>query len=195
MRPSFSSTFLCSVLAAVAVSFLASKPAAASAAVVTIDGAPVSGVISREGHLLVPFRAPMEQVGATVDWSDATQTGTATYSGRELVRVKVGEDTAYIDGNAKSLTVAPVLVSHLEYVPVEMLPQISNATIAMSDGGATATITNFDLAGIDAIGASAGSIDPKGQILYLWVWLLPISAILVVLVIFATKGSLERRRA
>jgi hypothetical protein len=194
MRRFFSAAFSCSVLTAVAVALVASKPAPAEAAAVTIDGAPVSGVISREGHLLVPFRAPMEQVGATVDWSDATQTGTATYSGRELVRVKVGEETAYTDGNAKSLTVAPVLISHLEYVPVEMLPQISNATIAMSDGGATATITNFDLAGIDAIGASAGSIDPKGQILYLWVWLLPISAVLVVLVIFATKGGLERRR-
>jgi hypothetical protein len=195
MRRFSSLAFFCSVLAAVAVSVVASKPAVAGAAVVTIDGAPVSGVISRAGHLLVPFRAPMEQVGATVDWSDATQTGTATYSGRELVRVKVGEETAYIDGNAKTLTVAPVLITHLEYVPVEMLPQISNATIAMSSDGATATITNFDLAGIDAAGANAGSIDPKGQILYLWVWLLPISAILVVLVIFATKGSLERRRA
>jgi hypothetical protein len=192
MRRFSSAALYCSVLAAVAVSLAASKPAPVEAAAVTIDGAHVSGVISRQGHLLVPFRAPMEQVGATVNWSDATQTGTATYSGRELVRVKVGEETAYIDGNAKSLTVAPVLISHLEYVPVEMLPQISNARIAMS--GASATITNFDLAGIDAIGASAGSIDPKGQILYLWVWLLPISAVLIILVIFATKGGLERRR-
>jgi hypothetical protein len=112
------------MLAALAVSCAVSKPAAAEAALVTIDGARVSGVVARAGHLLVPLRAPMKAVGATVDWSDATQTGRAISNGRELVRVKVGEEIAYIDGNAKNLTVAPVLIHHAEYVPVEMLPQI-----------------------------------------------------------------------
>jgi len=184
-----------SALAALAASFATNETAAAAAAVVTIDGAPVSGVISRNGHLLVPLRAPMKKVGATVAWSDAMQTSTATAVGRELLRLKVGEKIAYVDGNPKRLTVAPVLVGHSEYVPVEMLPQISNAVITMSDGGTTATVTNLDLAGIDAVGASVGSSDPKGQILYLWVWLLPISGFLIVVAILTVKGRLERRRA
>jgi hypothetical protein len=168
-----------------AIACLVVTPVVARAATVTIDGAPVTGVIVHEGHILVPFRVPMESLGATVDWSDATRTGTASMSGAELVRATVGQETAYIDNNPKTLTVAPVLVSGLEYVPVEMLPEISSAKLNLSADGTTATITGFDLAGVHAAGGGGG-VDPQGKLLYLWVWLLPISAILCAIVFFAT---------
>jgi hypothetical protein len=142
------------------IACLVLTPVVARAAIVTIDGAPVTGVIVHEGHILVPFRVPMEALGAT-----------------------------YIDSNPKTLTVAPVLVSGLEYVPVEMLPEISNAKLDLSADGTTATITDFDLAGVHAAGG-AGGVDPQGKLLYLWVWLLPISAVLCAIVFFAT-GSLR----
>jgi hypothetical protein len=170
-----------------AIALLVLTPVMARAAIVTIDGAPVTGVIVHEGHILVPFRVPMESLGATVDWSDATQTGTASMSGTELVRASVGQDIAYIDSNPKTLTVAPVLVNHLEYVPVEMLPEISSAKLALSSDGTTATITDSDLAGVHAAGGGGG-VDPQGKLLYLWVWLLPISAVLCAIVFFATGG-------
>jgi hypothetical protein len=148
----------------------------ARAGSVTIDGVPVSGAIARDGHLLVPFRAPMQQLGATVRWSDADKTGIASAAGHELVRTAIGVPTAYIDGNAKQLDTAPVLIDHLEYVPVEMLPEISHAELSVSADGNSAAITGFDLAGVNAVGSDAVSGDPQGQILYLWLWLLPISA-------------------
>jgi hypothetical protein len=169
----------------------------ASATTVTIDGAPVTGAISKDGHILVPFRAPMESIGATVVWSDVGQTGTASYSGHELVRTVIGSPTAYIDGFPKALTVAPVLIEpqHLEYVPVEVIPQISNAVLVIGSDGDSATITNFDLAGVHAAGAGAASQDPQGKILYLWVWLLPISGVLCLLAyIFATGEVMRRHR-
>jgi hypothetical protein len=169
-------------------------PVAASAAVVTIDGTPVADVIVREGHVLVPFRAPMEQIGATVDWSDATQTGTASISGREVVRAIIGRPTAYIEGYPKELTVAPVLIEpqHLEYVPVEVLPQISHAKMDLSPDGNTVTITNFDLAGVNDVGSGIASLDPHGKILYLWVWLLPISAVVAGAGYLIAKAPIER---
>ena len=171
-----------------AIASLVLTPVLAQAAIVTIDGAPVTGVIVHDGHILVPFRVPMESLGATVDWSDATQTGTATVSGAELVRATVGQQTAYIDSNPKTLTVAPVLVNHLEYVPVEMLPEISSAKLDLSSDGTTATITDFDLAGVHAAGGAGGG-DPQGKLLYLWVWLLPISAVLCAIAFFATGAK------
>jgi hypothetical protein len=177
---------------ALVVACVALSPTLASAAAVTIDGAPVKDVVAQAGHLLVPFRAPMEQIGAVVDWSDDTQTGTASTNGRELVKVKVGDTTAYIDGNSKALDVAPTLVKGLEYIPVEMLPEISSASLALSADKMTATVTNFDLTGVDAVGAAAASADPGGKILYLWVWLLPIGFVISLAGFFAAKARLEK---
>jgi hypothetical protein len=162
--------------------------------VVTIDGEPVTGAIVHEGHILVPFRAPMEQLGATVVWVDAARTGTATYAGQELVRAIVDSPTAYIGGYAKALTVAPLLIEpqHLEYIPVEMLPEISNAKLTVSPDGNSATITDFDLAGVNAIGSGAANNDPGGKVLYVWVWLLPISGVLCIVAYVVVIGQLNR---
>jgi hypothetical protein len=132
----------------------------ASAATVTIDGAPVTGVVLHEGHLLVPFRAPMQQIGATVVWTNSVQTGVASASGKELIRTKIGSKTAVINGAPKVITVAPVLIEpqHLEYIPVEVLPEISAAKLTISADGSTATITHFDLVGVNAAGAAAAAV-------------------------------------
>jgi hypothetical protein len=132
---------------------------AASAATVTIDGAPVSGVVVHEGHLMVPFRAPMQQIGATVVWTDKARTGVASASGHELIATKIGSKTAMIKGAPKVITVAPVLIEpqHLEYIPVEVLPEISAAKLTRSADKTTATITNFDLVGVNAAAAAAAA--------------------------------------
>jgi hypothetical protein len=143
----------------VAFAGVALTAGAASAATVTIDGAPVSGVVVHEGHLMVPFRAPMQQIGATVVWTNSLQTGVASASGHELIATKIGSKTAMIKGAPKMITVAPVLIEpqHLEYIPVEVLPEISAAKLTISADKSTATITNFDLVGVNAAAAAAAA--------------------------------------
>lgn len=177
--------------ALIALASVAFTTATASAAVVTIDGAPVSGAVVHDGHLMVPFRVPMEQIGATVAWSDAAETGVASVSGHELVRTLIGSNTAFIDSFPKELTAAPVLIDHVEYVPVALLPQISHARISYSDDGTSATVVGFDRAGIDAVGADSASGDAGGRNVYLWVWLLPISAVLCGAAYIILKAQLE----
>jgi hypothetical protein len=57
----------------------------------------------------------------------------------------------------KVITVAPVLIEpqHHEYIPVEVLPEISAAKLTISADGSTATITHFDLVGVNAAGPAA----------------------------------------
>lgn len=166
-----------------------SAGAACADTAVTIDGAPVSGAINKDGHILVPFRAPMQQIGATVVWSDKDRTGVASKSGTEIIRTQIDSTIAIISGNSKSLTVAPVLIEpqHLEYVPVELLPQISHAKLTIATDLSSAAVTDFDLAGVTAVGSEAGSTaigsnadsnDPGGKVLLVWVWLLPFSGLL-----------------
>jgi hypothetical protein len=178
---------LASIVAALGILFAVGP---AFAATVTIDGAPVSGSVVRQGHILVPFRAPMQQLGATVVWSNSDQSGVASISGHELVRTTIGSAVAVINGNQKTLTVAPVLIEHLEYVPVEMLPEISHAKLALSPDGNTATITEFDLAGVNDVGSSAAAPAPSVKTSYGWIWLLPLAAVIYAIAYFVIKRRL-----
>lgn len=163
-------------------------PAAAVAAGVTIDGTDVQNVVERNHHLLVPFRAPMEQLGATVTF--ANPTATATMNGSELVKVDIGNVDGSIQGHPHQLTVPPELVSGLAYVPVEMLGDISRATVVYSDDRTSATVTNFDLAGVEAVGSGGASegLDTP----WLWVFLLPISAVIAAFGFGAATQQLRR---
>jgi hypothetical protein len=155
----------------IAASLLASVafvPSLALAASVTIDGQPVSGAVAKDGHLMVPFRAPLEAIGATVAWDDATSVASATYDNAQLVTVKIGSTEATVTGTSKDLSVAPVLENHLAYIPVEMLGDISHAKVTYSPDRRSATVTDWDLAGVNDIGATGNT----KIFFWLWVWIL-----------------------
>jgi Copper amine oxidase N-terminal domain len=175
-------------LAGMSLAGLFALPLAAVAATVTIDGKPVDGAISQAGAILIPFRVPMEQIGAVVVWSDGDQSGVASLNGTELIRTKIGDPTAYIRGNAKALTAAPVLVDKLEFVPVEILPEISSATVAYSPDHQTATVTSFDSAGIDATAAGLAAAVPKND------WWLPIVSLVIIAVIVKLLPTSSSRK-
>jgi hypothetical protein len=194
-----------SLVAAVgALAFIVAGAGAASAATVTINGTPVKPVYERSGHLLVPFRAPMEQLGAKVDWQ--APTATATMNGEQLVTIHIDDSNATIKGNPRKLSVAPELIDNLAYVPVEALADISNAKVEYASDRHSATVTNWDLAGISAIAALAGGatkLDSNSNptpYYYggypgppTWFWILAFSSIVSALVVFmadaAVRGS------
>ncbi len=129
---------------------------AAVATLVTLNGAPVQGALNQGGHIIVPLRAPMEAVGVKVDWSDATQTGVATGpAGDQLLSATVGNPIVIVTGNPVTTDVAPQLVQQVEYVPVEMLAEISDATVTYAPDRSSATITGFDINGLRRHGQSS----------------------------------------
>ncbi len=157
---------------AIALLGFAVAPVAAGAVSVTIDGQPVTGAVAKDGHLMVPFRAPLEAIGASVSWDDATNVASASYNGAQLVTVTIGSTAANVTGTTHTLSVAPVLQDHLAYIPVDALADISHASVTYSADRETATVTNWDLAGVNAVGGSA----PLG-VLWIWVWILVIGGI------------------
>ncbi len=161
----------------------------AMAATVSIDGQPVTDVVPKDGHLMVPFRAPLEAIGATVTWDDATNIASATYGGSELVTVTIDSTQASVTGNPRTLTVAPVLENHTAYIPVEMLADISHATVAYAPDHQSATVTNWDLAGVNDVGNRASGV------LGIWVGILAFGGIFCWLIALATERSVSRKRA
>jgi hypothetical protein len=162
---------------------------AASAATVTIDGQPVSDVVSKDGHLMVPFRAPLESLGATVAWDDATSVASATYNGAQLVQVTIGNTQALVTSQPRTMRVAPVLENHLAYIPVETLADISHATVAYSTDGQSATVTGWDLAGVTDVGSA------NGPFLLLWVWILVIGGFASIVASALLSRSLGKKPA
>jgi len=156
------------VIAASLLTAFALFPNFALAASVTIDGQPVTGAVSKDGHLMVPFRAPLEAIGATVAWNDATSVASAMYGNAQLVTVTIGSTEATVTGTSKDLSVAPVLENHLAYIPVEMLGDISHAKVVYSADRSSATVTDWDLAGVNDIGAAGNT----KIFFWLWVWIL-----------------------
>jgi hypothetical protein len=161
---------------------------AAVITLVTLNGAPVSGALNQNGHIIVPLRAPMEAVGGKVDWSDATQTGVASSpAGEQLISATVGNQTVLVTGNPVQVDLAPQLVNGLEYIPVEMLAEISNADVVYSPDRSSAAITGFDLEGM-----RAKSNNLKG-VLPIWVGILVGGGIAAAIAIAA--GAPRKRTA
>jgi hypothetical protein len=164
----------------------AATGASAMAATVSIDGQPVTDVVPKDGHLMVPFRAPLEALGATVAWDDASNVASATYNGAELVRVTMDSTAATVTGNPRTLSVAPVLENHVAYIPVEMLADISHATVLYSPDHQTATVTGWDLAGVNDVGSNPGGV------LGIWVGILAFGGVFCWAIAIVTERSISR---
>ena len=66
----------------------------------TIDGRPINLDVPPaiiEGRTLVPVRAIFEDLGAKVNWDDATKTVSA-YSGYTTIKLKINDTDAFVNG-------------------------------------------------------------------------------------------------
>jgi hypothetical protein len=172
-------------IAAIAVA--AFGTVAADAASVTIDGKPVDGVVVKSGHLMVPFRAPLEALGASVAWDDATNVASSTYAGAPLLSVTIGSTDALVTGQSHALRVAPVLENHLAYIPVETLADVSHAKVDVAADGQSATVTGWDLQGLNDVGGGG-----SGIFLWLWVWILVVGGFAYIGASIMVAGMMRR---
>lgn len=80
------------------------------------------------GHKMIPVRFVAEELGYEVSWTDEEQK--VALSGANEITMYIGRDEYTIDGAAKQLGVAPVLVDDsFTYVPVELVENSIGAKI------------------------------------------------------------------
>ena len=119
------------------------------------DAAP----INTEGRVMIPFRAALETMNATVDYDEETKTVTAT-KGDTTITFELLDDTIYIDNNGEKSEITmdvPMLVEDgRTYVPVRFM---SNA-LGMQVGwdGITRTVVIMDY---DVVAAEISRIAPN----------------------------------
>lgn len=77
---------------------------------------------------LLPARAIVEEMGGEVGWDEASQTATFNCEGIE-VRLTVGSATAYINGTAHTLDVAPAVINDRTMLPIRFIAESFHFTV------------------------------------------------------------------
>jgi N-acetylmuramoyl-L-alanine amidase len=129
--------FLIAVWVLVAVLAVGLLPAAAQSGIrVMVGGSPASlaGPVVLQGReMMVPAIRTFEPFGATTVWQPADRTiAIATRTGLSL-RLKIGDDTALVAGQARSLPQAPAMIGGQPYVPAAAVFALLGAWVRFDD--------------------------------------------------------------
>ena len=117
------------------------SPSAATRIRVYIDGVEkkfTPAPIIRNGSTLIPMRAFFEALGCQVGWDQATRTATGT-RGNTTIRLAIGNKTAHVNGQARSLAVEPQLIDGSTFIPLRFVSEALGATVNWDNGVITIT--------------------------------------------------------
>lgn len=99
-----------------------------------------------KGYTMLPLRSVVENMGGTVDWNAASQKITLKYNG-STVTMTLGSKTAYANGAAKSMSVAPFTDNGRTYVWLRSLEFFSGVTVGWRADTRQATVVYPMVAG------------------------------------------------
>ena len=71
---------------------------------------------------LLPVRAIVEKMGGTVEWNGETQEVTLNY-GEDEIRLVIDSTTAYLNGEAQTLDVAPTVINDRTMLPIRFIAE------------------------------------------------------------------------
>ncbi len=151
--PSSTTRRLTALTATALLASATALPALAAGPVsVTLNGNPLTlnpAPTERAGRVFVPLRGVFENLGATVVYAN----GVINATGRgHTISLKVGSQTATVDGQQQTVDVAPFIIGASTYVPLRFVSQALGASV------------NFDGANnIVALGTNGGGNAPAGQ--------------------------------
>lgn len=94
-----------------------------------------------DGRTMVPVRGVFEKLGASVNWSQATNTITAR-KGTTIVELKIGSKTAKVNGISKTLDVAPLVLNNRTLIPLRFISEALGAKVGWDQAAFTALITS-----------------------------------------------------
>ena len=95
--------------------------------------------VIENGSTLVPIRFLFEQMGAQVDWEQATRTATISQN-NTTVSFTIDDPTAFVNGAPATMTVPARLINGKTMVPLRFLSENLGYTVDWNEGSRTAII-------------------------------------------------------
>lgn len=92
-----------------------------------------------DGRTLVPLRAIFTELGADIQWDDATKTVTAT-KGENVIIMQIGNAAYTVNGEQKTLDVPAQLINDRTLIPVRAVAESFNCTVNWQDETKTVEI-------------------------------------------------------
>jgi len=92
-------------------------------------------------RLLVPFRIFLQSLGAEVQWDGSTQTVQAM-AGQVRLRLRIGDQTAYINDQPVSLAVPPQLLHDRTMVPLRFVAEALDYRVKWDENTYTAFVSS-----------------------------------------------------
>lgn len=93
------------------------------------------------GRTMVPLRAIFEALGATVSWDEATRTVTA-YNEAYYVNATMDNQEMYVNGQARRMDIAPMIVNGRTLVPVRFIAEAFNCKVDWNGASKTVSISS-----------------------------------------------------
>ncbi|TCM92720.1 outer membrane protein assembly factor BamB [Paenibacillus sp. BK033] len=97
--------------------------------------------IMDNGSVLVPFRSLFESMGLKVGWNSSSQTITGTKEGL-TIQMKMGSRTAYVNGQAKSLSIAPKMFKNSTFVPLRFVAEALGKNVSWDSKSSSVNINS-----------------------------------------------------
>lgn len=94
-----------------------------------------------DGRTLVPLRVIFEALGATVEWDQATKTATGTRDD-VTVSIQIDNQTAYINGEARTLDVPAQLINNRTMVPARFVSEAMGCDVTWYQKTRTAAVAD-----------------------------------------------------
>ncbi len=88
--------------------------------------------IIENGRTLAPVRAVTEALGAEVDWNDETQEVAVIKDGI-VIKMKIGSNIAYVNGEEKILDAAPEIRDDRTVVPMRFIAESFNLNVTWDE--------------------------------------------------------------
>ncbi len=97
-------------------------------------------VLVNDARTLLPVRAVVEAVGGAVTWDENTNTATLTY-GNDVISLTIDSATAYLNGEARTLDVAPTTINDRTMLPIRFIAESFGFDVEWDENTQTVTIT------------------------------------------------------
>lgn len=124
--------------------------------------------VNTEGRVMIPFRAVLEDMGATVEYDDSQRLVTAS-KGETQIKFTLMDDTIYINDNGVNSTITMdvpmIIVEGRTLVPIRFMSNALGMQVGWDGDTETVVIMDYDdyFGGLDAIAPNITKLTEQKQ--------------------------------